>query len=107
HHRAVHEEGYQVSRAPDGALDFRRPDGRPLPEVPPSPSPVGDPVEMLHEQHVAAGLAIHARTSCARWLGERLDVGWAIEVLHPRMNPPAAAGGDPGQTLHAGGAASR
>ncbi|MDO8475516.1 MAG: DUF222 domain-containing protein [Candidatus Rokubacteria bacterium] len=35
HHRAVHEEGYQVERGPDGTLRFRRPDGRPLPEVPP------------------------------------------------------------------------
>jgi 5-methylcytosine-specific restriction endonuclease McrA len=30
HHRAVHEEGYQVDREPDGTLRFRRPDGRPL-----------------------------------------------------------------------------
>ncbi len=29
HHRAVHEEGYQVDRDPDGTLQFRRPDGRP------------------------------------------------------------------------------
>src|SRR5262249_55116708 len=35
HHRAVHEEGYQVERQPDGALRFRRPDGRLLPEVAP------------------------------------------------------------------------
>src|SRR2546423_134211 len=35
HHRAVHEEGYQVERQPDGELRFRRPDGRVLPEVPP------------------------------------------------------------------------
>src|SRR5204863_2060020 len=34
HHRAVHEEGYQVERQPDGELHFRRPDGRVLPEVP-------------------------------------------------------------------------
>jgi hypothetical protein len=27
HHRAVHEEGYQVERQPDGELQFRRPDG--------------------------------------------------------------------------------
>ena len=26
HHRAVHEEGYQVDRQPDGTLNFRRPD---------------------------------------------------------------------------------
>ena len=44
HHRAVHEEGYQVARGPDGTLQFRRPDGRPLPEVPLSPAMVGDPV---------------------------------------------------------------
>src|SRR6266536_3505011 len=34
HHRAVHEEGFQVARGPDGALQFRRPNGNPLPEVP-------------------------------------------------------------------------
>src|SRR5881296_3616198 len=33
HHRAVHEEGYQVERQPDGELWFRRPDGQLLPEV--------------------------------------------------------------------------
>src|SRR5438034_8497438 len=37
HHRAVHEEGYTLDRQEDGALRFRRPDGRPLPEVPSSP----------------------------------------------------------------------
>jgi HNH endonuclease len=26
HHRAVHEEGFQADREPDGALRFRRPD---------------------------------------------------------------------------------
>ncbi|HEY7254721.1 MAG TPA: HNH endonuclease signature motif containing protein [Methylomirabilota bacterium] len=34
HHRAVHEEGYQVARGVDGALRFTRPDGRPIPERP-------------------------------------------------------------------------
>ncbi|MGH7316308.1 MAG: HNH endonuclease signature motif containing protein [Candidatus Rokuibacteriota bacterium] len=28
HHHAVHEEGYQVERGPDGTFQFRRPDGR-------------------------------------------------------------------------------
>ena len=93
HHRAVHEEGYRLSRAPDGALDFRRPDGQPLPEVPASPLPPADPVVALHDQHAAAGLAIHARTSCPGWLGERLDVGWALDVLHPRAALPASPPG--------------
>ena len=77
HHRAVHEEGYQVERLPDGALRFRRPDGRPLPEVPPPATVPADPVAALREQHVAEGLQLHARTTCPAWLGERLDVSWA------------------------------
>jgi len=58
HHRTVHEDGYQVERQPDGALRFRR-------------------------QNDARGLHIDARTSMPGWLGERLDVGYAIDVLHP------------------------
>ncbi len=84
HHHAVHEEGYRVSRGPDGMLDFRRPDGRPLPEVPPTAPVPPDPIHALHAQHAALGLRLHARTACPRWLGERLDVGWALDVLHPR-----------------------
>src|SRR5213596_1645670 len=83
HHRAVHEEGYQVERQPDGELRFRRPDGRLLPEVPPPLEVLGDPVEILRGQHDAEGVVLHARTTTPGWLGERLDVGWAIDVLHP------------------------
>ena len=62
---------------------FRRPDGRLLPEVP-APVPVpADPVEALRARHDAQGLRVDARTACPSWLGERLDVGWAIGVLHP------------------------
>jgi len=84
HHRAVHEEGYQVVPGPDGALQFRRPDGRLLPEVPPAAAVPADPVGALRTQHVAQGLRLHARTGLTQWLGERLDVVWAIDVLHPR-----------------------
>ena len=83
HHRAVHEEGYQVARGPDGALQFRRPDGRPLPDVPAPAAVPADPVEALRSQNAAEGLRLHARTGLAGWLGERLDVVWAIDVLHP------------------------
>jgi 5-methylcytosine-specific restriction endonuclease McrA len=83
HHRAVHEEGFQVAREPDGALRFRRPDGRPLPEVPASPPLLGDSVEVLRTRHDAQGLRLDARTGCAGWLGERLDLVWAIDVLRP------------------------
>jgi len=83
HHRAVHEEGYQVERQPDGELRFLRPDGRPLPEVPSPPNVPDDPIHVLRARHAAQGLRIHARTAMPGWLGERLDVGWAIDVLHP------------------------
>ena len=81
HHRAVHEEGFQVARGPAGELQFWRPNGWPLPDVPaPSEVPV-DPVSALRSENAALG--IHARTGCAEWLGERLHVPYAIDVLHP------------------------
>jgi HNH endonuclease len=99
HHRAVHEEGYGVEPAPDGALRFRRPDGRPVPEVPPSPAVPAEPVQALRARHEAQGLALDARTTCPGRLGERLDVAWAIDVLHPLANPaigwPALAAAEP------------
>jgi 5-methylcytosine-specific restriction endonuclease McrA len=88
HHRAVHEEGYQIDQTPDGALQFRRADGRPLPEVSPPPALPADPVEALRAQHATQGLRLHARTSLPGWRGERLDVGWAIDVLHPLARRP-------------------
>ncbi|HEV8439605.1 MAG TPA: DUF222 domain-containing protein [Methylomirabilota bacterium] len=101
HHRAVHEEGYQVDRQPDGALRFRRPDGQPLPEVPPPPAVPEDPVHSLRARHHGQGLRLHARTACPGWLGERLDLGWAIDVLHPLATRGARSRpspDDPGQS---------
>jgi len=88
HHGAVHEEGYRVDRQPDGGLQFRRPDGRLLPEVPPPPEVAGDGLEVIRARHEAAGLALHARTAMPGWLGERLDVRYAIDVLHPLAAEP-------------------
>ena len=55
HHRAVHEEGYQVDRQADGTLSFGRPDGSLLPEVPPPATPPANPVEVLRARHDAQG----------------------------------------------------
>ena len=87
HHRAVHEEGYQVERQADGDLRFRRPDGRPLPQVPPPAAVPSDPVNALRAAHDAQGLHVHARTAMPGWLGDRLDVVYAIDVLHPLARP--------------------
>ena len=94
HHRAVHEEGYQIERRPDGALEFRRPDGRPLPEVPPPAAAPAEPVQVLRAANVDRGVRVHARTACPTWLGERLNVGWAIDVLHPLAAGGADLAGD-------------
>ena len=83
HHRAVHEEGYQVEREAGGELQFRRPNGELLPDVPwPSEVPT-DPVAVLRARNEAEGLTLHGRTALPLWLGERLNVGYAIDVLHP------------------------
>jgi len=47
--------------------------------------------ETLRSDHVAEGVHVrrglghgHTRTGLSGWLGERLDVGWAMDVLRPR-----------------------
>jgi len=72
-----------VERQPDGELCFRRPDGRILSESPLPAAVPADPVEALRAHHDAQHLRIQARTAMPGWLGERPDVGWAIDVLHP------------------------
>jgi 5-methylcytosine-specific restriction endonuclease McrA len=90
HHRAVHEQGYRVARDPDGTLQFGRPDGRPLLEAPPPASVPADPIRDLRSRHDAQGLRIHALTGRPSWLGERLDLVYAIDVLHPLAARPTA-----------------
>jgi 5-methylcytosine-specific restriction endonuclease McrA len=87
HHRAVHEEGYRLERLPNGELEFRRPNGRVLPDVPPPPKVPDQTVGLVRAQNQANSLALDAHTTTPGWLGEHLDVGYAIDVLHPRANP--------------------
>jgi len=58
-------------------------DGTPLPQVPRSPEMPGDPVQVLRMRHEAGGLELNAQTGMPGWLGERLNVAYAIDVLHP------------------------
>jgi hypothetical protein len=52
--------------------------------VPPPVEVAEDPPGVLRAWHQAAGLELHAHTAMPGWLGERLNVGYAIDVLHPR-----------------------
>jgi len=90
HHRAVHEEGYQVERQADGELQFKRPDGLILPEVPPSPEITGDVGQLLKAQYDSNGVCTHTRVASSGWFGERFDVAYAIDVLHPRATEPGS-----------------
>ena len=83
HHRAVHEEGYQVERGPGGELKFRHPYGYAIPYVPLRVRIPDDPAEVIRARNDAAGLDLDAHSATPGWLGERLDVGYAIDVLHP------------------------
>jgi hypothetical protein len=83
HHRAVHEEGYQVEREPDGELTFRHPRGWAIPDVPPPLPAPDDPAATIRTWNDVAGVVLDARTATPGWLGERLDVAYAIDVLHP------------------------
>jgi len=97
HHRAVHEEGFQVDRQPDGVLCFRRPDGRLVPEVPHPAAVPADPVHTLRARHEAQGLHLHARTAMPGWL----ESAWTLAgrstscIRWPRTDLPGRACGRP------------
>ena len=90
HHRAVHEGGFRVMIDAAGAVQFLRPDGRPLLEAPPAPAWTGPALQPTNDGLAAAGIEIDADTATPSWRGERLDLDFAMRVLwRPRREPPA------------------
>jgi hypothetical protein len=89
--RSPHRPGRGGVGSDAGArtLRFSTPGGQPIPEVPAPPAVPPDATRALVATHRARGLAIDARTGCPNWHGERLDLGWAIGVLHPATQPAA------------------
>ena len=103
HHRAVHEEGFRVEIQDNGDARFFRPDGSPFPDAPPAPPWAGAPLEPTREHLGNGGIAIGPHTATPDWHGERLDLHWAVTVLHPATaNPPShdvPAGITPGAAM--------
>ena len=96
HHRAVHEEGFLVRMGPSGDATFCWPDGRPFPAVPTAPRWNGPPLAPTDDRLAAAGIEIGPDTATPDWHGERLDLGYAIDVLwKPRTESGAGAAAAP------------
>ena len=89
HHRAVHEEGFQVVAVGDGQFQFLRPDGKPLPAVPPAVRWEGAPLAPTDARLAAAGISIGPHTATPEWYGESLHLTAALDVLWEP--PPATA----------------
>jgi hypothetical protein len=64
HHRAVHEGGFDVTTDPSGALEFWRPDGARLREVPSIP----------------VAMNVPPMDPPGSWDGTRFDVAYAVDV---------------------------
>ena len=83
HHRAVHEEGFSVELREDGEVRFTRPGGWPLVVVPTAPEWTGAALAPTDARLEADGIPIDRDSATPDWHGERLDLPWAIAVLHP------------------------
>jgi hypothetical protein len=84
HHRLVHEGGFGISRKVDGALVFRRPDGR---VIPPVPSPTFGRGGEVRTRNRKAGLRIGAETVAPLGRGEPMDRDLAVAGLLARAGP--------------------
>jgi 5-methylcytosine-specific restriction endonuclease McrA len=86
HHRSVHEDGFQVERLADGELRFRHPRGWLIPDAPEPPAVPADAGETLRAQNAAVGVEVNRNTLRPDWDGTRLNLHYAISVMHPRAN---------------------
>jgi hypothetical protein len=83
HHRAVHEEGFGVRLQGQGEVRFTAPAGWPLVPAPTAPAWTGAALAPTDARLEADGIRIDRNTATPDWHSERLDLPWAIAVLHP------------------------
>jgi hypothetical protein len=86
HHRFVHEQGWTLRMHADGTVEFWGPDGTWLEPAPSAPSPIesSQPLAPIDAHLSAAGITIGPYTATPVSYGERLDLGWTIDVLRDR-----------------------
>jgi Domain of unknown function (DUF222) len=78
HHALIHKHGYDIMVRGPGVFTFLRPDGRPIEDSPPLPTPEG----AIADAHDAE---ITPTTIIPPWYGERLNLDYAISVLFNNM----------------------
>ncbi|HKK29320.1 MAG TPA: HNH endonuclease signature motif containing protein, partial [Alphaproteobacteria bacterium] len=87
HHRLLHEGGFGLAMADDGALVFTRPDGERIPDRPRPVALAGDPARLLDLAH--RHLDVTAETWRCHWDGAPPDFGAMVELLDWKRPPPA------------------
>ena len=75
HHTAVHEGGFRIERARDGTVTEQ------------DPRSLGPTQERL----ARVGRTVGAHTTSQAWRGERIDIGWVIDVLRGDEGAPSLA----------------
>ncbi len=81
HHRLLHEGGFSVRKAEDGAVRFLDRRGRQI-EQSPAPPPVGDDAARELIEHLEdAGILITGKESMPTWDGRPLDLRYVMESL--------------------------
>jgi hypothetical protein len=87
HHRLVHEGGFGLRATDDGVFVFTRPDGSRVEANGnlgvrfSGSAATALELDRLFAQNLARGLHIDDGTARCRWVGDRMDYGWAIENL--------------------------
>ena len=82
HHRLVHEEGFGLSRNPDGVIKFTLPDGKIIPSGP--DTRFRGNVVALRIRNKEKGLNIAANTLPPKWYGDKMDHQMAVLGLLQR-----------------------
>jgi hypothetical protein len=79
HHRCVHEEGYQIIMDDRGQPSFLDASGSLIVEVPDRPAPADVGWQSIRAANEP--LALDAMTGTCKWAGERVNYGYAVDVI--------------------------
>lgn len=88
HHRLLHEHGYTIDVVAPGRYRFRRPDGTPVPDAPPTR---GDPRLDRLRAPLHQPPPVTPSTTTPTWGGDRLDLPYVVSLMFPPERAETAA----------------